>query len=190
MLHFFHLIWSFGVSGDLNKRPKIFLHGCLLSQEIGIFIVHCSVWTQSDFSTFAFIWCLNRSVDAAIACFFISCHLSKIISLHSLVLIFPLSLALCVSHFLSAGVLSSMVSHSETAHPSLLMNLYSGRGGRKARERNSNFTTLADSSSLLKPSSNTHMGLHKRAGIGRKWWNKWISTLLISPHYLQVSFHN
>lgn len=70
------------------------------------------------------------------------------------------------------------------------MSLHFGRRGRKARERNTISSTSADSSSLLNSSSNTHMGPYKRAGIGRKWWNKWISTLTISLHYLQASFHN
>lgn len=70
------------------------------------------------------------------------------------------------------------------------MSLHFGRRDRKARERHTISTTLADSSSLLNSSSNTHMGPAERAGIGRKWWNKWISTLSISFHYLQAWFHN
>lgn len=70
------------------------------------------------------------------------------------------------------------------------MSLHFGRRDRKARERHTISTTLADSSSLLNSSPNTHMGPDERAGIGRKWWNKWISTLSISFHYLQAWFHN
>lgn len=119
-------------------------------------------------------------------------------------IIFLSALSFCCTHFqyLPRCTLLSLIlslqqcwvalcpSHLETALPSLLMSLHFGRSGRKARERNIISTTSADSSFHLKPSSNTDMGLYKRAGIWRKWSNKWISTLTISLHYLQASFPN
>lgn len=125
-------------------------------------------FARADF--YVFLHCMSKNI----CIYFLICHRSQ--QCRSLYLWW---VALCPSHL-------------ETSLPPLIMSclFFWLKRAEKPRKRNDASTTPADSSSLFKPPSNTHMGVFKRVGIARKWWNKWISTLPISLHYPQVSFHN